>query len=120
MRCNISISFDCYGFSSYQSIALATSSSRQYIASACKALSPEHAVVRIHDTTTYQPVGEPLTGHSLTVTQIAFSPDDQLILTVSRDRSWRLYQKVEGGGDQVDHFLLVYAHRILRLYTYGP
>ncbi|KAJ4463191.1 hypothetical protein C8J55DRAFT_380290, partial [Lentinula edodes] len=76
----------------YESIALATSSSRQYIASACKALSPEHAVVRIHDTTTYQPVGEPLTGHSLTVTQIAFSPDDQLILTVSRDRSWRLYQ----------------------------
>ncbi|KAJ4482703.1 WD40 repeat-like protein [Lentinula lateritia] len=82
----------------YESIALATSSSRQYIASACKALSPEHAVVRIHDTTTYQPVGEPLTGHSLTVTQIAFSPDDQLILTVSRDRSWRLYQKAEGGG----------------------
>ncbi|KAJ3811945.1 WD40 repeat-like protein [Lentinula aff. lateritia] len=82
----------------YESIALATSSSRQYIASACKALSPEHAVVRIYDTTTYQPVGEPLTGHSLTVTQIAFSPNDQFILTVSRDRSWRLYQKAEGGG----------------------
>ncbi|GAW07632.1 WD40 repeat-like protein [Lentinula edodes] len=31
----------------YESIALATSSSRQYIASACKALSPEHAVVKI-------------------------------------------------------------------------
>ncbi|KAE9410421.1 WD40 repeat-like protein [Gymnopus androsaceus JB14] len=82
----------------YESITLATSSSRKYIASACKASTPEHAVVRIYDTTTWQPVGEPLAGHSLTVTQVAFSPDDELILTVSRDRSWRLYQKAEGGG----------------------
>lgn len=80
-----------------QSITLATSNSRRYIASACKASTPEHAVVRVYDATTWQPVGEPLAGHSLTVTQIAFSPDDELILTVSRDRSWRLYQRVEAG-----------------------
>ncbi|KAJ4466532.1 WD40-repeat-containing domain protein [Lentinula aciculospora] len=82
----------------YESITLAVSSSRRYIASACKASSPEHAVVRIYDTTTWQPVGEPLVGHSLTVTHIAFSPDDELVLTVSRDRSWRLYQRAEGGN----------------------
>ncbi|KAJ3785109.1 quinon protein alcohol dehydrogenase-like superfamily [Lentinula aff. detonsa] len=81
----------------YESITLATSNSGRYIASACKASSPEHAVVRIYDTTTWQPVGEPLAGHSLTVTQIAFSPDNRLILTVSRDRSWRLYQRAEEG-----------------------
>ncbi|KAJ3764130.1 WD40-repeat-containing domain protein [Lentinula raphanica] len=82
----------------YESITLAISNSRRYIATACKASSPEHAVVRIYDTTTWQSVGEPLAGHSLTVTQIAFSPDDELILTVSRDRSWRLFQKAETEG----------------------
>jgi len=31
------------------------------------------------------------------VTRIAFSPDDQLVLTVSRDRTWRLFHKEESG-----------------------
>jgi len=31
------------------------------------------------------------------VTRIAFSPDDQFVLTVSRDRTWRLFQKEESG-----------------------
>lgn len=31
------------------------------------------------------------------MTRIAFSPDDQLVLTVSRDRSWRLFRKEDSG-----------------------
>jgi len=68
------------------------------MATACKATTPEHAVVRVYDTTKYQLVGRPLEGHSLTVTRIAFSPDEKFVLSVSRDRSWRLFEAQDGGG----------------------
>ncbi|EJF62930.1 WD40 repeat-like protein [Dichomitus squalens LYAD-421 SS1] len=83
----------------YESIALAVSNDKQYIATACKATTAEHAVVRVYDTRTWQLFGQPLAGHSLTVTQIAFSPDDKLVLSVSRDRTWRLFEKSEGLAD---------------------
>jgi hypothetical protein len=57
----------------------------------------EHAVVRVYDTRSYKVTGEPLQGHILTVTRISFSPDDKLILTVSRDRTWRLFEASENG-----------------------
>jgi elongator complex protein 2 len=74
------------------------SNSRKLIATACKATNAEHAVVRVYDTERYHLVGEPLHGHVLSVTRISFSPDDKYILTVSRDRSWRLFEIQEGGG----------------------
>jgi len=49
--------------------------------------------VRLYETRTWRAVGPPLAGHSLTVTRIAFSHDDHYILTVSRDRSWRLFER---------------------------
>lgn len=82
----------------YESMSLAVSKSRRLIATACKASTAEHAVVRIYDTVKWQPVGEPLSGHTLTVTRIAFSPDDRLVLSVSRDRSWRLFEVQENVG----------------------
>ncbi|THH12633.1 hypothetical protein EW146_g7516 [Bondarzewia mesenterica] len=82
----------------YESITIGVSTSRTLMATACKATTPKHAVVRIFDTEKFQPVGEPLEGHALTVTRIAFSPDDREVLTVSRDRTWRLFRaKAEGG-----------------------
>ncbi|EIN10688.1 WD40 repeat-like protein [Punctularia strigosozonata HHB-11173 SS5] len=77
----------------YESISLAVSSSKKLFATACKATAPEHAVVRVYDAITWTPFGTPLTGHTLTVTRIAFSPDDRFILTASRDRSWRLFER---------------------------
>ncbi|KAF9482447.1 WD40 repeat-like protein [Pholiota conissans] len=82
----------------YESITLGISNSRALVATACKSTNVEHAVVRIYDTRIYKPVGEPLHGHVLTVTRIAFSPDDKYILTVSRDRSWRLFAVQKHGG----------------------
>ncbi|KAJ7179931.1 WD40-repeat-containing domain protein [Mycena crocata] len=82
----------------YESMSLAVSRSRRLIATACKASTAEHAVVRVYDTDKWQPVGEPLAGHTLTVTRIAFSPDDRFVLSVSRDRSWRLYEVQNDGG----------------------
>lgn len=52
----------------------------------------------MYDTDKWQPVGEPLSGHTLTVTSIAFSPDDNYILSASRDRSWYLYERKEASG----------------------
>ncbi|KAI9510450.1 WD40 repeat-like protein [Russula earlei] len=75
----------------YESIAIGVSSSRKLFATACKASTAKHAAVRIYDTERFRPVGHPLEGHTLTVTRIAFSPDDRLVLTVSRDRTWRLF-----------------------------
>ncbi|KAI0939553.1 hypothetical protein AcV5_000934 [Taiwanofungus camphoratus] len=77
----------------YESITLAISNSHKLMATACKATTPEHAVIRVFDTQRWQSLGQPLTGHALTVTRIAFSPDDRFLLSVSRDRSWRLFAK---------------------------
>ncbi|KAJ6515959.1 WD40-repeat-containing domain protein [Mycena sanguinolenta] len=82
----------------YESMSLAVSRSRRLIATACKASTAEHAAVRVYDTDKWLPVGQPLAGHALTVTRIAFCPDDRLVLSVSRDRSWRLYEAQDDGA----------------------
>ncbi|KAI6047250.1 WD40-repeat-containing domain protein [Pisolithus marmoratus] len=82
----------------YESITIASSHSHELIATACRATSPQHAVVRVYSASTYQPFGLPLEGHTLTVTRIAFSPDDRYIITVSRDRTWRAFAKEENAG----------------------
>lgn len=76
-----------------QLATLAASHDGTLIATACRASNAEHAVVRVVSTDTWESVGEPLSGHSLTITRIAFSPDDNMILTCSRDRGWRIYQR---------------------------
>ncbi|KAI0347302.1 WD40 repeat-like protein [Trametopsis cervina] len=81
----------------YESITLAVSSSKRHAATACKATTADHAVVRVYNTTNWQPFGAPLAGHSLTVTGVAFSPDDKHVVTVSRDRSWRLFRANDSG-----------------------
>lgn len=84
-----------------QSISLAVSHSGRFAATACKATSPEHAVLRVYETENWQPLGQSLGGHTLTVTKIAFSPDDRYILSVSRDRTWRLFERQEDDGMSV-------------------
>lgn len=74
--------------------------SKRLIATSCKATTAEHAVVRVYDTEKWQLFGQPLEGHTLTVTRIAFSYDERYILSVSRDRTWRLFE------NQIDHGML--------------
>lgn len=82
----------------YELITISASNSLDLLATACRATSPQHAVIRVYTTAGYQPFGVPLEGHSLTVTRIAFSPpNDRYVLTVSRDRTWRLFEKKENG-----------------------
>lgn len=80
-----------------QIVAVAASHDGKLIATTCKATNPEHAVVRVVSTTTWDLVGQPLVGHNLTITRIAFSPDEERILTCSRDRGWRIFRRIEVG-----------------------
>ena len=76
----------------------------------------EHAVVRIYDTRSYKVFGEPLQGHILTVTRISFSPDDRLILTVSRDRTWRLFEAQSENGK---YTIICYCYCLQYFTTHG-
>lgn len=83
-----------------QIASVAASHDGRILATACRATTAEHAVVRLSDTSTWDHAGEPLAGHSLTVTRIAFSPDDERILTCSRDRGWRMFSKAKNGAGE--------------------
>ncbi|KIJ56528.1 hypothetical protein M422DRAFT_22691 [Sphaerobolus stellatus SS14] len=83
----------------YELVSLATSHSGSLFATACKSTSVDHAGIRIYSTHDWQLVGDPLLGHKLTITRIVFSPDDTLILSVSRDRTWRLFKANAQNGD---------------------
>ncbi|GAA6050328.1 hypothetical protein JCM3770_002965 [Rhodotorula araucariae] len=88
----------------FELVAVASAHSAPLIATACKATAPEHAVVRLYSTATWQPVGTVLDGHALTITKLAFSPAgegcqaDRWLLSVSRDRTWRVYERGDGEG----------------------
>ncbi len=57
-----------------------------------QASKAEHAAVLLWSTATWRQL-QRLPCHNLTVTQMAFSPDAQLLLVVSRDRTWSLWRR---------------------------
>ncbi|CAO1617298.1 unnamed protein product [Sympodiomycopsis kandeliae] len=70
-------------------------------ATSCKSTTADHAVVRVYDRKrNWKEVGV-LSGHSLTITKIRFSPNSKFILTVSRDRSWRVFQRHENSSGEI-------------------
>ncbi|KAI5806563.1 WD40-repeat-containing domain protein [Peziza echinospora] len=79
---------------------VASTHSGRYIATACRASSTDHAAIRIYDTQTWREVKPPIVGgHTLTVLSMAFSYDDQYLLSVSRDRSWVVYKSTKEAGE---------------------
>lgn len=84
----------------YEIRAMACSHDGQYLASACRATNAFHAAVHLRSTKDLKRIGEPLSGHTLSIHRIAFSPDDRYLLTVGRDRSWHVYQRTEAGSPQ--------------------
>ncbi|OTA99220.1 hypothetical protein M426DRAFT_68287 [Hypoxylon sp. CI-4A] len=77
----------------YEISCLAVSHDGTLIASACKASSINHAVIRLFETEKWTEVKPPLTAHSLTATRLRFSPDDKYLLSVGRDRQWAVFER---------------------------
>ncbi|OAP56973.1 hypothetical protein AYL99_09085 [Fonsecaea erecta] len=82
-----------YGHGSEISEA-ATTTDGSVLATACRASSLEHAVIRLYDTRDWNEIRPPLSAHSLTVTRLAFSPgSSEYLLSVGRDRQWALFRR---------------------------
>ncbi|KAJ5902472.1 Elongator complex protein 2 [Penicillium taxi] len=79
----------------YEISAVAVSHDRKLIATACKASSIDHAVIRLYDTSDWHEIKPSLPAHSLTITDISFSSDDQYLLSVGRDRQWAVFVRSE-------------------------
>lgn len=80
----------------YEISAVVANSSGSLVATACKASSLEHAVIRLYECKEWREVKPPLTAHSLTVTSLAFSPDDKYLVSVGRDRNVAVFERREG------------------------
>ncbi|XP_031562089.1 elongator complex protein 2-like [Actinia tenebrosa] len=76
----------------FEIFCVASNPDGSFLASACKASKPEHACTILWDTKTWRQVCS-LSGHSLTVTQMAFSHSGTRLVTVSRDRSWAMFKR---------------------------
>ena len=75
----------------YEIFSVASNHSGTILASACKAAQAEHANILLWETKKWTKFASLENGHALTVVQIAFSPDDKYLLTVSRDRTLALW-----------------------------
>src|SRR5579871_3513904 len=71
-------------------IAVSSSHSTKFIASSCKSSTPANASIRIFDSSSFAEIAN-LKGHGLTVTKIAWAPDDSCLVGVGRDRQWTLF-----------------------------
>ena len=79
----------------YEISAVAVSRDGSLVATACRASSIDHAVIRLYDTKEWLEVKPASKAHSLTVTSLQFSPDDKYLLSVGRDRQWVIWERSE-------------------------
>ncbi|RXN05381.1 elongator complex 2 isoform X1 [Labeo rohita] len=89
----------------FEMFCLASDSAKTVVASACKASKPEHAAILLWSAASWKQL-QSLPCHSLTVTQMAFSPNGRLLLAVSRDRTWSLWRRGNGDSDTEASFSL--------------
>ncbi|EZA56445.1 hypothetical protein DMN91_010223 [Ooceraea biroi] len=79
----------------YEIFCMAARHDGQLLATACRSTSEEHSAILLWSTDTWSQV-QRLVSHQLTVTQLAFSPNDKYLLSVSRDRRWSLFREESG------------------------
>ncbi|KAK0626870.1 WD40-repeat-containing domain protein [Immersiella caudata] len=86
----------------YELSCLAANHAGTLIASACRASSLNHAVIRLFETAPkWTELRPPLAAHTLTVTRLRFSPDDKHLLSVGRDRQWAVFVRDTDNGTEV-------------------
>ncbi|ORZ27542.1 WD40-repeat-containing domain protein [Lobosporangium transversale] len=83
----------------YELMCVDASHDGEWIASACKAHTPDQAGVRLFNAKTWKQTPHPLQSHTLTVTKVKFSHSDKYLLSISRDRLWSLFERVEDSDD---------------------
>nr|KAF6358200.1 elongator acetyltransferase complex subunit 2 [Pipistrellus kuhlii] len=92
----------------YELFSVACNNSKTLLASACKAAKKEHAAIILWNTSSWKQV-QNLIFHSLTVTQMAFSPNDKFLLAVSRDRTWSLWRRQDTISPELDPIFSLFA-----------
>lgn len=91
----------------YEISCLAASHDGRLVASACRASSLNHAVVRVFETARWTELRPPLAAHTLTATRLRFASDDALLLSVGRDRQWAVFARQAAEGDGEGGYVLL-------------
>lgn len=86
----------------YEISCLAASHDGALVASACRASSLNHAVIRVFETARWTELRPPLAVHTLTATRLRFSGDDRFLLSVGRDRQWAVFERTREVGKEGD------------------
>ena len=89
----------------YEISALAASHNGELIATACKASSLDHAVIRLYETRHWREIKPSLIAHTLTVTCLRFSDDDSCLLSVGRDRRWTIFKQNSANNTLYETYL---------------
>jgi len=84
----------------YEISTLASNPSLPLIATACRASSIDHAVIRLYSTDDWLEIKPALTAHSLTVTSLKFDATGKWLLSTGRDRMAVIWRQQEGEGDK--------------------
>jgi elongator complex protein 2 len=74
-------------------LCVASNHDGSIFASACKSREEQFASIWLWNSKDLNVLGTPLRGHKSSVVQLAFSPDDQYLLSVSKDRNFCIFQK---------------------------
>ncbi|KAK9463378.1 WD40-repeat-containing domain protein [Lipomyces oligophaga] len=81
--------------------ALALTHNGRVLATACKANTAAHGVIRLFDTKHWREIRPPLAeAHALTITSLEFSPDDRYLLSTGRDRKFFIWERSSKISDE--------------------
>ena len=92
----------------YEISCVAASNDGSLVATACRASSIDHALIRLYDTKGWLEIKPALRAHSLTVTSLEFSSDDKFLLSVGRDRQWTVFERNDEARNKYE---LLHANR---------